>query len=141
MSQAKDKEDFALLMKEKGIGVIFRQNDNRRIYGVTFIDHKNQTILNGSRLGKEFSANVFNERFGGNNHNKGQESINENKDWNYQQIHSNIQQSNASEIQQDNQVGGLGGLFNVPSNPIPDYCDPIWLEELKRKMKKKGRKL
>ncbi len=37
----------------------------RRIYGVTFIDHDSRVVLNGSRLGKEYSANVFNERFSG----------------------------------------------------------------------------
>lgn len=36
-----------------------------RIYGVTFIDHDSRVVLNGSRLGKEYSANVFNERFSG----------------------------------------------------------------------------
>lgn len=136
MKQAMSKEDFVLLMKEKGIGVIFRQNETGRIYGVTFIDHKNQTVLNGSRLGKEFSANVFNERFGKNNHFKGQVPINDNKDWNYQQVHGNILQPNTSEIQAENQETSLGGLFNIPSNSIPDYCDPVWLEELKRRKKK-----
>lgn len=34
-----------------------------RIYGVTFIDHNTMTVLNGSRLGKQFSANALNERF------------------------------------------------------------------------------
>ena len=32
-----------------------------RIYGVTFIDHNAGIVANGSVLGKEFSANVFNE--------------------------------------------------------------------------------
>ena len=45
--------------------MVFRQNDNGRIYGVTFIDHDSRVVLNGSRLGKEYSANVFNERFSG----------------------------------------------------------------------------
>lgn len=141
MNQAKGKEDFSLLMKEKGIGVIFRQNDNGRIYGVTFIDHKNQTVLNGSRLGKEFSANVFNEQFGENNNDNGQRQVDENKDWNYQQIHNNIQQPNNFEIQTGSQETSFGGLFTVPSSPIPDYCDSAWLEELKRRKKRKGRRL
>lgn len=141
MNQAKDKEDFTLLMKEKGIGVIFRQNENGRIYGVTFIDHKNQTILNGSRLGKEFSANAFNERFRENSYNKGQVSTNENKDWNYQQVHSNIQQPNTIETQTSNQETSFGGLFTVPSSPISDYYNPVWLEELKKRKKKRGRRL
>lgn len=44
-----------------GIGCVFRQNEQGRIYGVSFVDYQNQTILNGSRLGKEFSANAFND--------------------------------------------------------------------------------
>ncbi len=37
--------------------------DEGRIYGVTFIDHNNLAVLNGSRLGKEFSANALESRF------------------------------------------------------------------------------
>jgi len=34
-----------------------------RIYGATFIDHNAGIVANGSLLGKEFSANVFNELY------------------------------------------------------------------------------
>ena len=47
------------------IGVVFRQNDAGRIYGATFIDHAAKAVFNGSRLGKEFSAGVFNDLFAG----------------------------------------------------------------------------
>lgn len=60
MKEANSIDDFKLLLKEKGIGCIFRQNEQGRIYGVTFINYHNQVILNGSRLGTAFSANVFN---------------------------------------------------------------------------------
>ena len=36
----------------------FRENEDGRIYGVTFIDHGNRTVLNGSRLGKEFHITI-----------------------------------------------------------------------------------
>ena len=52
-------------LKEKGIDVVIRQNNEGRIYGVTFIDHNNRIALNGSRLGKEFSANAINNLFQG----------------------------------------------------------------------------
>jgi hypothetical protein len=55
-----DMDSFKQVLLKHGIGTIFRQNEQGRIYGVTFIDYQNQVILNGSRLGKEFSANVFN---------------------------------------------------------------------------------
>ena len=42
---------------------IFRKNERGRIYGVTFIDHNHREVFNGSRMGKVFSANVFNDYF------------------------------------------------------------------------------
>ena len=42
---------------------VFRINPVGRVYGVTFIDHTNGIVANGSVLGREFSAGVFNELF------------------------------------------------------------------------------
>jgi hypothetical protein len=50
-------------LKGSNIDLVIRRNDQNRIYGVTFIDHNNQCVFNGSRLGKEFSAKAFNDRF------------------------------------------------------------------------------
>lgn len=63
LALATDKEDFTAKLKDCGIDVVFRYTDEGRIYGVTFIDHNAMTVLNGSRLGKQFSANAINERF------------------------------------------------------------------------------
>ena len=63
LSRATDKENFTAKLKDCGIDVVFRYTDEGRIYGVTFIDHNTMTVLNGSRLGKQFSANALNERF------------------------------------------------------------------------------
>lgn len=60
---ATDKEDFTIKLKAQNMDVVFRYTDEGRIYGVTFIDHNTMTVLNGSRLGKQFSANALNERF------------------------------------------------------------------------------
>ena len=57
-----DKADFIAKLKERNIDVVLRYTEEGRIYGVTFIDHNTMTVLNGSRLGKEFSANAINER-------------------------------------------------------------------------------
>ena len=51
------------LLTGKGIDTVFRENDEGRIYGATFIDHMNREVYNGSRLGKEFSANAFERLF------------------------------------------------------------------------------
>ncbi len=63
LDRATDKEDFTAKLKGCGIDIVFRYTDEGRIYGVTFIDHNAMTVLNGSRLCKQFSANAINERF------------------------------------------------------------------------------
>ncbi len=63
MRTIKTKDDFEKALRSKGMDVVFRSNEQGRIYGVTFIDHENRVVLNGSRLGKEFSANVFHGLF------------------------------------------------------------------------------
>lgn len=63
LSRATDKDDFTAKLKDCGIDVVFRYTDEGHIYGVTFIDHNTMTVLNGSRLGKQFSANALNDRF------------------------------------------------------------------------------
>ena len=65
MQTAHSRKELEQQLRKRGIDVVFRQNDSGRIYGVTFIDHDSRVVLNGSRLGKEYSANVFNERFSG----------------------------------------------------------------------------
>ena len=137
--QAKNREDFTEQLKAKSIGVVFRRNESGRIYGVTFIDHGRRTVLNGSRLGKEFSANVFQERFAGNQSTERQNPTYENKDWNYRQVHSSIQQPESIKIRQEHETGGLGGLLKLSANPAPDYAEPLWMEEQRRKRKKKKR--
>ena len=57
------REEFAALLKAKGVDVVFRHTEEGRIYGATFIDHRTGCVLNGSRLGKEFSANALQEHF------------------------------------------------------------------------------
>ena len=57
------KEDFRANLYRKGIDVLFRENEEGRLYGATFIDHNNGCVVNGSRLGKEFSANTIAEWF------------------------------------------------------------------------------
>ena len=66
LKSARNENDLRTALREKGIDMILRRNDTGRIYGATFIDHNSRTVLNGSRLGKEFSANALNERFADN---------------------------------------------------------------------------
>lgn len=63
MGKHPNRKELEKELSQKGIDVLFRQNDTGRIYGVTFVDHNCGCVFNGSRLGKEFSANTFQELF------------------------------------------------------------------------------
>ncbi len=59
----KTEEELQQRLEEQGLRVFIRKNESGRIYGITFIDDKEGIALNGSRLGKGYSANVFNAYF------------------------------------------------------------------------------
>ena len=103
----------------------------------SFIDHGSRTVLNGSRQGKEFSANVFQERFAGNQSTEKQSLPYENRDWNYRRVHDDNRQAESIERRQEHETGISVGLLNPPSNPVPNYAEPLWIEEQRRKRKKK----
>lgn len=65
LAQSTNKADFVARLKAARIDVLFRYTEEGRIYGVTFIDHNTMTVLNGSCLGKDYSANAFERRFNG----------------------------------------------------------------------------
>lgn len=60
MAAATGKDDFIAKLKEKNIDLVLRYNADGRLYGATFVDHNSHVALNGSRLGREFSANALN---------------------------------------------------------------------------------
>ena len=63
MAQSSGKDDFIAGLKEKNIDLVLRFTEDGRIYGATYIDHNTKTVLNGSRLGKDFSANALDRWF------------------------------------------------------------------------------
>ncbi len=54
--------DFVKALEKDNIMVVFRQNDEGRVYGITFIDNHNKVVFNGSDLGKQYSAKAIMER-------------------------------------------------------------------------------
>lgn len=59
----RNRKSFEAELLRSGISVVFRENEEGRIYGATFIDHENRTVFNGSKIGKTYSANVFHNLF------------------------------------------------------------------------------
>ena len=58
-----DRNELVQMLKAKDIDCVFRYTDEGRLYGCTFIDHRTHCVLNGSRMGKEFSANALDKHF------------------------------------------------------------------------------
>ena len=52
----KDLKSFSNELQKKGIHVAVRQNTQGIIYGVTYVDHVNKMVFNGSDIGKEYGA-------------------------------------------------------------------------------------
>lgn len=116
------KKTFQRLLKKQNIDVIFRQNDEGRIYGITFIDHNNNVVLNGSRLGKEYSANSFEKIFS--------EQETENK---------NVIIKNTPNPATDFNPGifslGLSNLLRLPTDQEEDQYQPLVPKKKKRRKK------
>lgn len=118
------KEDFRTNLHHKGIDVLFRENEQGRLYGITFIDQNNGCVVNGSRLGKELSANAVAEWF----------------DRPHPELSAPIQQSEKGSIPQTQTSDGdavLGGLLDLPL----EAHGTDWEEEqFRRRMQRKKRK-
>lgn len=63
MARCSSRTEFCERSHDKGVDAVFCLNVAGRIYGVTFIDHEQGIVANGSLLGRNFSANVFEQQF------------------------------------------------------------------------------
>ena len=118
------KEDFRTNLHHKGIDVLFRENEQGRLYGITFIDQNNGCVVNGSRLGKELSANAVAEWF----------------DRPHPELSAPIQQSEKGSIPQTQTSDGdsvLGGLLDLP---LETHGTDWEEEQFRRRMQRKKRK-
>jgi hypothetical protein len=50
---------FQKLLQKENISLIIRQNEQRIIYGLTYVDHNTHCVFNGSDIGKQYSANMI----------------------------------------------------------------------------------
>jgi len=132
------ESEFRAKLKSQGIDVLFRRNDEGRIYGATFIDHTTRTILNGSRLGKEYSANVFNDLFGGKQEQL-QESTQETR---LSDVYKNTEQPSTSFDKSNSSDNGLGGIFSILAlEPENHPKDDMPLPRKKKKKRRYGRQM
>ena len=128
-------------LEEQGLRVVIRKNENGRIYGITFIDDERGIALNGSRLGKGYAANKFNEYFSNPEKNPFlDESLYGKIDTTFQQQMQTIQ---SDEQESDNLVDELiddmvGESFSSSGND--DWKEAAWQRKLRRQSKVKLRR-
>ena len=132
MKSARSRKELEQDLKTKGIDVLFRQNDTGRIYGVTFIDHESRTVLNGSRLGKDFSANVFNDLFSGSRTLSGNSK---------QEAQEHAPEYNPAEHLSEGAGKAVAGLFGLLSGGSDTPPDNSQVPPPKKKKKKKQRRI
>ena len=121
---------FVNLLKAKGIDTVLRLTDEGRIYGVTFIDHRTGCVLNGSRMGKELSANVLQEHF--------TLPYADEKPIPFT-LHPEETVQKEFVMQDDNENSSFGlGLFN-PSGQAVNAEEEDFIRKMKRRKKRKGK--
>lgn len=118
------RKSFEKELEKNEISVIFRENGDKRIYGVTFIDHNEKVVFNGSKMGKEFSANVFHERFNGQSNDK-------------HLFEENVFDNTPYHTQEQESVGeAVARLFSMEQHG-DNYEEIAFANRMKRKKKRK----
>ena len=146
-----DKDELVKMLKAKGIDCIFRYTDEGRLYGVTFIDHRTHCVLNGSRMGKEFSANALDKHF--NTPIEEQQPFTENEGNEQERYHDRDTDTDSSQgqTQQASDDSGTGYRYSVSGtasfldaldflntdNPVTDAEEEAFRRRLQRKKKKR----
>lgn len=57
-----DVKELTKMLSKDGISVVCRENQQDYLYGITYVDHRNKCVFNGSELGKAYSAKGILER-------------------------------------------------------------------------------
>ena len=128
VNTAASESELRAKLRVVNIDLVLRRNNQGRIYGATFIDHESRCVFNGSRLGKEFSANVFNVRFGGEKHE-------------VSDLQKTVQPDNTSQIEKTtaSDIGDvMSGLFAFLSPEVTGNTDDNY-RQLKKKRHKRRR--
>lgn len=146
MHTATDEADFKKQLLEQAINTVVRCNDERRIYGITFIDHESRTVWNGSALGKNLSANIFNDWWNEQAVGQRQEAENTNilnqpltagngTAVEKEEAHTLFNFLNREQPTDDLWIDGLGGL--LPEAQGEDYEEQAFANRMKKKKKSK----
>lgn len=134
-----DLAGLQAMLKKEGVDMVVRQNNDGLIYGITYVDHINKVVFNGSELGKGYSAKAILERcaYAGANEGKKQigeaEKLAQNRAAKQGRESVNTTQNFTGEGKNNNGPGLVETLLE------PDEQAQVMDWELKRKKRKKKR--
>ena len=135
MRTANNRAEFEKALEKQGISVLFRENEQGRIYGATFIDHEQKCVFNGSRLGKEFSANVFNQLF--NEKTEKAENKTLPKKSHLSQKSQPSQNNKEKDFAENSNSGGIFDFLALDNSTNEDFEEQVFARNLKKKKKKR----
>jgi hypothetical protein len=130
------KAQFQKELHEKGIQVILRQNEEGRLYGVTFVDHRSKSVFNGSDLGKPYSAAILTDRL------KNMDNNDKEQPQKTISVPANSHQRTANFSGESSQHSDGGSLLdNLFKEEQQNMAALGRLQQNKRKKKRKGHSL
>jgi hypothetical protein len=131
-------KDLVTALEQKGLYTVLRQNEEGRLYGITFVDNQNKCVFNGSDLGKAYSAAALQSRLLSVNENLlAKEETNNGGSTGYLQKDVNLQKQQEKGI---STISKSEGFIDILLSTKEQYDNsPSSLLKKKRKKKKKNR--
>lgn len=118
-------QELTVNLKKENVFTVLRQNEDGRLYGITFVDNQNRSVMNGSELGKSYSIAALLKRL--------------TQTENFGKADTKEVDQPAHEITNDLNISiPLGDLLQELLSPIENFENtPYHLKKKKRKKKKK----
>ena len=147
LQTASDEKEFKKRLLERGINTVVRRNIEGRVYGITFVDHSSKSVWNGSQLGKNLSANVFNDWWNngtkmeqpvqGNGASKKNATINEDIKQSHKLFDFLVKEDLCNSHEENNLIEVFGGLLS--NGKAEDYDEELFVNQMKKKARRKKR--
>lgn len=147
LQTASDEKKFKKRLLERGINTVVRRNTEGRVYGITFVDHSTKSVWNGSQLGKNLSANVFNDWWNngnkmelpvqGNLASKNNATINEDVKQSHKLFGFLVKENMSYSHDENSLIEVFGGLLS--NGKAENYDEELFVNQMKKKVRRKKR--
>lgn len=121
-------KDFIIRLSQEKVDVAVRQNAKGQIYGLTYIDHENKTVFNGSDLGKQYSANSIQHQLSSVNNMSPELTPKKSKE-----RHTTLEKEEANEPHQPGRSASFSLLENLMQTETGATINRELMDEQKRK--------